>query len=308
MDKNYISLLREILASGALTQSLLAQRLGVSFAALNRWLNGHAKPHPQRIEAIAKLHRQIVGFPSFFKKELAAINRRANALRQKNLWTLIAQNEDLRNELLVEHTYNSTSIEGTTLTKKETGIVILEKGLIPDKSLREHLEVTNHAAVLRNIFQKQYREPLTEMLIRDMHQNLLQGIREDAGSYSKLHRVIRGLDIKLTHPKDIPEEMANLVLGWNHPFRKTVLEIAAFHANFELIHPFGDGNGRIGRMIMALQCLERGYPPAIIENARKAEYYEVLEYAQKNPESDGPLANLIVDEMERTAKIIQRYF
>ncbi len=305
MSRNYISQIREILSSKAYTQATLAERLGVSFAALNRWLNGRAEPHPRRLETIAKVYRQIIGFPSLSDKELAMIDHKAKALQRRDLWKLITRREDLLKELLVEHTFNSTSIEGTTLTQKETEVVILEKGLIPDKSLQEHLEVTNHAAVLRSVLQKSFREPLTEVLLKAMHRNLLQGVREDAGSYSKYPRVIRGLDIELTHPKDIPEETGHLLRGWNRSPRKTVREIAVFHAQFELIHPFGDGNGRIGRLLMVLQCLERGYPPAVIENARKAEYYEVLEYAQKK--SEGPFTVFLVEEMERTARIIRRY-
>lgn len=307
MDKNYISQLRGILASGSYIQSTLAKRLGVSFAALNRWLNGHAKPHPRRLETIAKVYRQTVGFPAYSGKALASVVRRARALRQKGLWKLIAMNEDLQNELLVEHTYNSTSIEGTTLSRKETGIVILEHGTVPGKPLRELLEVTNHAVVLRDIFQKRYREPLSETLVQTMHRSLLQGIREDAGCYSKLPRMIQGLDIALTHPEDIPEEMAGLLKDWNAPSTKSVVDIAVFHTHFELIHPFGDGNGRLGRLLMALQFLERNYPPVVVENSRKAEYYEVLEYAQRNRDADGPLANFLTEEMERVAEIIHRY-
>lgn len=305
MTKNYISQIREILGTGAYTQASLAERVGVTFAALSRWLNHRANPHPRRLATIAKLHRQIIGFPSLSKIELAKIGRQANSLREKNLWRLIARRTDLQNELLVEHTYNSTSIEGTTLSQKETEVVILEHGLIPDKSLQEHLEVTNHAAVLREIFLRRYREPITQTLVRNLHRDLLRGVRDDAGSYSRYPRVIRGLDIELTHPFDIPEEMKRLLRAWNQPSRKSVREIAEFHAQFELIHPFGDGNGRIGRLLMILQCLERGYPPVIIENARKAEYYEVLEYAQKK--SEDPFTVFLVEEMRRTAGIIRRY-
>ncbi len=305
MSENYITQIREILSAKVYARSALADRLGVSLAALSRWMNGHAQPHPRRLETIAKVYRQVIGFPALSEHELKQIDRKAKALRRRDLWKLIAGNEDLQNELLVEHTYNSTSIEGTTLSLKETGVVILEKGLIPDKTLREHIEVTNHAAVLRGVFQKKYREPLTETLIRDMHRNLLQGIREDAGSYSKYPRVIRGLDIELTHPKDIPEEIMHLIKAWRRSARKTVREIAAFHAQFELIHPFGDGNGRLGRLLLVLQCLEQGYPPIVIENVRKVEYYEVLEYAQKR--SGDPFTVFLVDEMERTNRIIRRY-
>lgn len=140
-------------------------------------------------------------------------------------------------------------------------------------TLIEHLEVTNHAAVLRGLFQRRYQPPLSEALIQALHKNLLQGIRDDAGRYSIHQRGIRGVDIALTHPADIPEEMGRLIGEWNGKSAKiTVADMARFHADFELIHPFGDGNGRIGRLLMTLQCLEAGFPPIVIENARKESY------------------------------------
>ena len=118
--------------------------------------------------------------------------------------------------------------------------------------------------------------------------------------------MIQGVPITLTHPKDIPEEMGRLIRDWKKgSIKRTVQEIAEFHVRFELIHPFGDGNGRAGRLLMAFQCLEADYPPAVIENARKADYYEVLEYAQRK--SERPFVSFLVEEMERTRKILQRY-
>lgn len=118
--------------------------------------------------------------------------------------------------------------------------------------------------------------------------------------------MVRGIDVALTHPKDIPEEMGRLIKQWrSKPVRKTLREIAVFHVQFELIHPFGDGNGRVGRLAMAFQCLQEGYAPVVIENARKAEYYEVLEYAQKK--SEGPFIRFLTDEMQTTHRILQKY-
>ncbi|MBI3616173.1 MAG: Fic family protein [Candidatus Omnitrophica bacterium] len=306
MARNYIVQLDQILSIGDLTQGELAERLGVTFAALNRWLRGHAKPHPQRIQAIQRLHREVVGYPSVTDEQLARILRRADHFKRKRLWNLIGSHHDLQDELLLEHTYNSTSIEGTTFSKRETEVVIFDKGVIPDKSLVEHLEVTNHAAVLRDIFQKRYRGPITETFIKGLHRDLIRGLREDAGSYSKHRRTIRGVNIALADPRDIPEEMAGLIRAWKKkPVRKTVQEIADFHVHFELIHPFGDGNGRVGRLLMAFQCLEEDYPPVVIENARKAEYYEVLEYAQRK--SGRPFVSFLADEMEKTSQILRKY-
>jgi len=307
MVENYISQLERILSAGPFTQAQLAKRLGVTPAALSRWIHGYARPHSRRIEAVGKLYREVVGYSTITGAQLSELVRRADGLRKKKMWAAIALHQALQDELLLEHTYNSTSIEGTTLNKKETEVVIFSKGLLPDKSLTEHLEVTNHASVLRDILRgKKYKARISEGLIRDLHRNLMQGIREDAGEYSRHARAIRGINIALTHPKDIPEEMGHLIREWGKErVRKTVRDIALFHVRFELIHPFGDGNGRVGRLLVVLQCLQADYPPVVIENARKAEYYEVLEYAQRKAE--GPFVRFVVDEMEQTNKILKKY-
>ncbi len=306
MARNYILQLQAILRTGPLTQEALAKRLGVTFAALSRWLHGQATPRPRHVEAIRRLHQELVGFPSFDDDQVLQLVRRAEALRQPDIRRLLTKHQPLQDELLLEHTYNSTSIEGTTLSRRETEVVIFDRGTVPEKSLVEHLEVTNYATVLRDVLLGRYREPIAEELIRTLHRHLLQGIHPEAGQYSKHHRVIRGVEIALTHPKDIPEEVGELLAAWGgKPVKKTLREIASFHVQFELIHPFGDGNGRLGRILMALQCLERGYPPIVIETARKADYYETLEYAQKR--SIGPFLAFLVEELERTRRLVRKY-
>ncbi len=306
MAENYIFRLRQILAKGSFTQEQLAQRLGVTFAALNRWLHGHAKPQPRRMAAIEALYKEIVGYPSVTPEKVQRAIRQADGLRTKGLWNTIARQESLQDELLLEHTYNSTSIEGTTFTKRQTEGVIFSKAMIPDKTLIEHLEITNHATALKALFQRKYQGLVNEEFIKELHKDLMQGIHPDAGHYSQHMRAIRGVNIALTHPKDISEEMRNLIKSWRAaPRRKTIKEIANFHADFELIHPFGDGNGRVGRLLMVVQCLQGNYPPVVIENARKTEYYDVLEYAQKK--SEGPFICFLVEEMERTRQLIRKY-
>ena len=306
MNINYISQLKEILAAGSMTQGQLAERLEVTFAALNRWLHGHARPQPRRIATIQKLHKELVGYPSVTHEHVQEAMGRADRLKRRALWALIAEHQALQEDLLLEHTYNSTSIEGTTFSKRQTEAVLFGKALIPDKSLMEHLEVTNHAAVLKGIFQMKRAGLITEAFIQNLHKGLMQGVREDAGLYSRYPRAIRGVNIALTHPKDIAEEMANLIRSFRKkPAHKTICDIADFHVQFELIHPFGDGNGRIGRLLMAMQCLQENYPPVVIENARKADYYDVLEYAQRK--SNGPFVCFLAEEMGRTANIIKKY-
>jgi Fic family protein/DNA-binding XRE family transcriptional regulator len=306
MSQDYINQLKAILKTTALAQTQLAKQLGVTFATLNRWVNGHAKPYPKHIRAIQTLYRDRVAYPAVGQKALNELVRRANGLKCKGIWQAIAGNEHLREDLLLEHTYNSTSIEGTTFTKRQTEAVIFHQKIIEDKSYVEHLEVTNHAAVLSDILGQRIRGAITEEMIKTFHRRTLQGIRSDAGSYSRRQRGIRGVEIALTHPADIPEEMGDLVRSWNcRPSRKTIADIADFHIHFELIHPFADGNGRVGRLLMAFQCLTHDFPPAIIENARKTDYYNVLEYAQKK--AHGPFVEFLVEEMEKTAKRVRKY-
>ena len=99
--------------------------------------------------------------------------------------------------------------------------------------------------------------------------------------------------------------MKRLIIEWHNKTNKNIFAIAEFHSNFELIHPFGDGNGRIGRLLMVQQCLELKYPPIIIENKNKSEYYDVLEYSQRK--SSYPLVRFLVKEMDLTYQVIKRY-
>ena len=303
--RNYTTLLEDLRRATGDSQAALAKRLGVTKAALSRWLHGHAAPQPRHRVASERLHRQLVRYPAYDDAAVRRLAREADRYRRPGLWKWIAAHEGVRHDLLLEHTYNSTTIEGTTFTKRETEAVIFARALFPEKPLAEHLEVTNHAAVLGEILEGGYDQPLSERLVKTLHRAVLQGISPSAGQYSRHHRAIRGVDLALTHPKDIPEEIAGLLREWRRHRQVTLREITRFHAAFELIHPFGDGNGRVGRLLMTIQCLQRDLPPIVIENARKAEYYDVLEYAQRTTE--GPLVAFLADELSRTSAILDKH-
>lgn len=305
MDKNYIYQIQAILTQGNLTYADLANRLSITTAALSRWVNGHAKPQPKRLKAIEKLYLNLVRYPSINNDYVKNLLKELRQYKIKNLWKKISNHSDFFDDLLLEHTYNSTAIEGTTLSKNETKAVIFSKQNIPNKTFIEHLEVANHASVLMQILRGDYTPPINEKMIKAFHLGLLQGIREDAGSYSKHHRAIQGYDMELTHPEDIPEEMMGLLRKWRRLKKASLQEIAEFHADFELIHPFGDGNGRVGRLIIAIQCLELDYPPIVIENQRKTEYYDVLAYAQQV--NVGPFLNFLVSEMAKTFQLLKKH-
>lgn len=303
MPSNYIKQLKELLQEQ--TQEELAERLGVSFAALNRWVNEHARPHKSNLLLIDKLYKELIAYPKLDAKAIKQIIQNTKALKRKQLWKQIQSNIKLQEELILEHTYNSNTIEGSTFTKRETEFVLFNNQTIHGKDLKEHLEIVNHSNLLKEVLQMTYPIKLTEPLIKSLHYKLMQGIRQDAGEYSKHHRAIRGLDLSLCHPQDIPDEMNRLIQDFNVIKAKTLKDIAKFHVDFELIHPFGDGNGRLGRLLMLMQCLSLDLAPVIIHDARKLSYYDTLYYAQTQHE--GAFLEFVYKEMLDTMRIIDRY-
>jgi DNA phosphorothioation-dependent restriction protein DptG len=221
------------------------------------------------------------------------------------LKTRIQANDKLLDELILEHSYNSNTIEGSTFTKRETEAVLFADKVFEDKSMTEHLELTNHARILKELFRLHHPIKVTEELIKELHYKLMTNIREDAGYYSKHHRAIRGLDLSLCHPADITDELASLINEYNSKKQKTIADIAKFHIDFELIHPFGDGNGRIGRLLMLIQCLALDLIPVIIKDKHKLDYYDTLYYAQTKHE--GPFINFLFEEMEETNRLFKKY-
>lgn len=286
INKNYISKITQVLAKTDWTQAQLAQELGLTFATVNRWLKGHTKPHPAQLRAIDKLYKEYIGISPLAKKELQEALNRVTVKKRKisNIYSLLNK-KVIREEFLLELTYNSDAIEGSTLTKKETEAVLFDKATIQDKSLVEHLEAINHAEILNDIFNEVYKTDISEALIQEIHRNLMKGIRDDAGLYAKHLRRIRGVDIALPYPEDIPEEMQLFCKKINKIEDCAISHVSRMHADFEAIHPFGDGNGRVGRLIMIIQLLNHGFAPCLISVQDKSQYYEYLEYAQKKSET-----------------------
>jgi Fic family protein len=307
MNKNYIDQIKDILSVTGWSQVKLAEELGITFASLNRWLNLHAVPHPSTQKTIRLLYKEKVGILPLAKGEIKKLVKSIAQQKEKhkNIKQLLKDSRKLREDFLLELTYNSNAIEGSTLTKKETEAIIFDHAQIKDKSYIEHLEATNHAAALEEIFDGEFNGPINEKTIKGLHKIILQGISPDAGRYSKHHRAIRGVNLVLPAPEDVPEEMRLLLKRINHPKENLIEHIAKMHASFEAIHPFGDGNGRTGRLIMIIQLLNAGFAPAVIENRRKAEYYEVLEFAQKKSETH--LVRFLIESIQKGYQIIKKH-
>jgi len=181
----------------------------------------------------------------------------------------------LREHFMVEYTYNSNAIEGNTLTLHETSLVVLEGLTINQKPLKYHLEAIGHRDAFYYIIDKSKDdEPLTERTIKEIHSLVLMDDNENRGKYRELIVHISGSKDKLPHPADVPSEMRQLLEAYKTDTRHAIVKIADFHILFERIHPFIDGNGRTGRLIMNLELIKAGYAPINIKFQDRDIYME----------------------------------
>lgn len=186
----------------------------------------------------------------------------------------------------VRFTYNSNAIEGNTLTQSETQLV-LEKGItVGGKTLREHLEVVGHRDAIDYIESLAQKDTtIGEWEIRQIHSLLLMMIdRSESGRYRQLD--VKAAGTGYTYPPHylLPELMAEFVKWLNSDEvqqRHPIDYAAEAHCRFVEIHPFRDGNGRTGRLLMNLLLLRLGYPVVVIRNDQRAEYIEALVQAQQ---------------------------
>ena len=185
----------------------------------------------------------------------------------------------LRDEFMIEFTYNSNAIEGNTLTLKETAMV-LEGVTIDQKPLKDHLEAVGHRDAFLYVEEIARQElPLSQAAIKNIHSLVLMDQPEDKGVYRRIPVRIMGAYTQPVQPYLIEPKLTEL-LAVNEA-RKTAMNpierIARFHLEFEGIHPFIDGNGRTGRLVMNLDLIRCGYPPINVKFADRTKYYDVFD-------------------------------
>ena len=182
----------------------------------------------------------------------------------------------------IDLTYNSNHIEGSRLTHDQTRYIFETNTIgIEGESVRvdDIIETTNHFRCIDLIIDRA-EEKLTESLIKELHSILKMGTsdsRKDwftVGDYKRLPNEVGGNET--TAPEDVHREMRALLKWYNGKKRKSFEDIIDLHQRFEAIHPFQDGNGRVGRLVMFKECLANGYVPFIITEELKMFYYRGL--------------------------------
>ena len=202
-------------------------------------------------------------------------------------------------------TYNSTAIEGNTLTLQETAHLLFNN-IPPSKSMREINETLNHKEAFD--FLLQHKADIDKKLILNLHKLIVKNtlkpeLESQIGKYRNIQVYIRGSTIIPSKPKDVPKEMTSL-LFWYSRNKSTIhpLILAAYlHGVFEMSHPFVDGNGRVGRLLMNFIMHKHNYPMINITNAKKLQYYEALQKMQEK--GDVRALTLFLMEMMKEGKI-----
>ena len=185
-------------------------------------------------------------------------------------------------KIIIELTFNSNKIEGSKLTQEETRY-IYETNTISNQgasiNIDDIMETVNHFKCFTYILDKSnYR--LSEKLIKDLHKMLKENTSDSkkdwfaVGDYKKLINEVGGKET--TKPHEVSNQMKELLDNYNKIEKVNFEDIIAFHYNFEIIHPFQNGNGRIGRLIMFKECLKNNIVPFIVQDQLKEFYYRGL--------------------------------
>ena len=204
--------------------------------------------------------------------------------------------ERLNEEFMIDFTYNSNAIEGNTLTLQETAMV-LEGITIDQKPLKDHLEAVGHKDAflyVQDIVSN--KMPLTEFVIKNIHSLVLMNKPEDKGVYRRVPVRIMGAFTEPVQPYMIEPKITEL-LAENEKRKATmniIERVARFHLEFESIHPFIDGNGRTGRLLMNFELMKNGYPPINVKFTDRKRYYDAFDSFSRNQNAT-PMTNLIAE-------------
>lgn len=190
----------------------------------------------------------------------------------------------LYDDFMVEYTYNSNAIEGNTLTLRETEMVL--RGLTVDrKPLKDHLEVVGHKDAFYFVVDLvKEKAEITESVIKQIHSLVLADKPMDKGVYRKIPVRIMGAYHEPVQPCLIEPKMYELLQDYKKDDRNIAEKLAEFHIRFEGIHPFIDGNGRTGRLLINLELMKAGYPPIDIKFTDRKRYYDAFDayYVKKD--------------------------
>lgn len=292
------------------TQAEIAELLGVSPATVSKYEAGTLEPNIESIKKFSELFEvsidKLLKDDAFdiSKIDILAVLREQKAMKVK---------ENLYHNTQITMTYNTNHIEGRRLSEEQTRYIYETNTLFADKDtvtdIDDIIETTNHFKLFDYMLDVADKK-ITEKMIKEFHKILKQGTSDSkkdwfaVGDYKKLANEVGGL--KTSSPKNVEKDMQKLLEWYNSLKEVTIKEIIEFHVRFEIIHPFQDGNGRVGRLIAFKECLKHNIVPFIILDRDKLFYYRGLNQYQTNKEK-GYLIDTCLNAQDQYAYMVKKY-
>ena len=215
----------------------------------------------------------------------------------------ILNNKEYLEDFITRSTYNSNAIEGSTLTYAETYAILYNDNSfkIEGKEPREIYEAINHKKALELVFSNlQNNEDFDERFIKKLNETINQDIKDTEG-YRKIQVFIRGSEHIPPEPEKIPNLMTYYIYNYNNDKQDIFSKVAKYHIEFEKIHPFEDGNGRTGRLLLNYELLKNNIPPVVISKKDRVKYFEFLRNNDGTSLAEW-LKDLSAEEKERMEK------
>jgi Fic family protein len=235
-----------------------------------------------------------------YKQRISSLKKEYEKLKQgkESLLNIIYEAE------LPEAVYNSNAIENSTLTIKETEKILMEMEISRDVSLREVFEAKNLANISEYIQNKAKEKEIDSEMILLLHKMLISNINDEiAGRFRKAGEYVRVGTYIAPPPEQVERMINNAVLEYKSDVEGYFIDkIAKFHLEFEHIHPFIDGNGRIGRVLINYQLIRLGFPPLIVRNKGKKKYYKSFkeyEYDRKTSSMEKILTLALLESFHK---------
>lgn len=294
------------------TQKEIAEVLSVEPATISKYESGLLEPNISSLKKLSSIFNISID-------ELLSDETNTFKISNINIYDILKEQKDMKlsgnlyHNTQIAFTYNTNHIEGSTLTEEQTRFIFETNTILFESksiaNVNDIIETTNHFMLFDYMIDIA-KETLTEDIIKMFHKILKSGTSDsqkdwfNVGEYKKLQNSVG--QIKTTSPKDVPEQISKLLSWYNSLSTITINEIIEFHARFEKIHPFQDGNGRIGRIIAFKECLKNNIIPFIILDKDKLFYYRGLNEYQSNKEK-GYLIDTCLNAQDQYKKMIEMY-
>lgn len=295
-----------------MTQNEVADILGVSSATISKYESGALEPNIESLKRLSELFEISID-------ELLNDEKKKFDISKINVLDILREQKEMKLKGNLYHNtqiifaYNTNHIEGNQLTEDQTRYIFETNTILFEgetvASVDDILETSNHFKLVDYMIDKA-EETLTEDMIKEFHKILKEGTADSRKEWFKVGEykqvVNEAGSTKTTLPKYVQRDMAKLMEWYNSLAKITIKDIIEFHARFEKIHPFQDGNGRVGRIIIFKECLKNNIIPFIILDKDKVFYYRGLKEYQNGGEK-GYLIDTCLNAQDQYINLIEYY-